>query len=324
MNNTSLLDFSQSNDEDLGLWRVSLTVQARALDACEDLLGPALGAPGHDSDDWVMGVNAWSTVPLDANAEEKPDRLWRIEALCADAPDLPALQQILQPVAKAFDMDVPEITSEPVESIDWVQASLVSHPAVRAGRFHVHGNHLPPVPRSQAIDIVVDAGRAFGTGNHQSTQGCLLALDDLARRHKFKNVADVGAGSGILSFAAAKRWRIPVAGIDIDPVAARFANDYARLNGVADLVKFTDGDGFNKPLLRRNAPYDLILANILARPLKRLAPDIRKYLKPGGRVVLAGLLDRQEHYVLTAYAAQGIRLEKRICLKEWTTLVLAG
>jgi len=312
------------DNNDLGLWRVTLTVQARALDACEEILGPALGAPGHESDDWVMGINAWSTVPLDPNAEEKPDRLWRIEALCADKPDPARLQSALEPVASAFDFDVPEVTVEPVESIDWVQAALVSHPPVQAGRFHVHGQHEPVVPRSQAIDIIVDAGRAFGTGNHQSTQGCLLALDDLARRHKFRNVADVGAGSGILSFAVAKRWRVPVVGIDIDPVAAHFANDYARLNGLAGLTKFVAGDGFDQPLLRRGAPYDLILANILARPLKRLAPDIRKSLKPGGRIVLAGLLDRQERYVLAAYAAQGIRLEKRICLKEWTTLVLAG
>ena len=311
-------------DNDLGLWRVSLTVQARALDACEEILGPALGAPGHESDDWIMGVHAYSTVPLDPNAEEKPERLWRIEALCADEPDIPALRLGLKPIATAFDFDLPEITSEEVESIDWVQAALVSHPPVKAGRFHVHGQHEPVKPRSQAIDIIVDAGRAFGTGNHQSTQGCLMALDDLARRHKFRNVADLGAGSGILSFAVAKRWRVPVVGIDIDPVAADFAHDYAELNGLADLTKFVAGDGLAHPLLRGSGPYDLILANILARPLKRLAPDIRKYLKPGGRVVLAGLLDRQERYVLAAYAAQGIRLEKRICLKEWTTLVLAG
>jgi ribosomal protein L11 methyltransferase len=324
MSNTSLLNFSKDSDEDLGLWRVSLTVQARALNACEEILGPALGAPGHEADDWITGIEAYSTVPLDPNAEEKPDRLWRIEALCADEPTVPALQDVLTPVAKAFDFDLPEITIEPVESIDWVQAALISHPPVRAGRFHVHGQHEPVVPRHQAIDILIDAGRAFGTGNHQSTQGCLMALDDLARRHHFNNIADLGAGSGILSFAAAKRWRVPVVGIDIDPVAADFANDYAKLNRVADLTKFVAGDGFNHPLLRGNAPYDLILANILARPLKRLAPDIRKYLAPGGRVVLAGLLDRQERYVLAAYAAQGIHLEKRICLKEWTILVLAG
>jgi ribosomal protein L11 methyltransferase len=315
---------TRSDDDDLGLWRITLTVPACALGACEEILGPALGAPGHESDDWIMGINSWSTVPLDPNAEEKPDRPWRIEALCADEPDLTTLQTVLEPVAASFGFEVPEITSEVVESIDWVQAALVSHPPVWAGRFHVHGQHEAPQPRSRAIDIIVDAGRAFGTGNHQSTQGCLMALDDLARRHRFRKVADIGAGSGILSFAAAKRWRVPVVGIDIDPVAALFANDYAKLNGLADLTRFVAGDGLDQPLIRRSGPYDLVLANILARPLKRLAPDIRKALVSGGRVVLSGLLDRQERYVLAAYAAQGIRLEKRICLKEWTTLVLKG
>jgi len=320
MNNKSSADAPS----ELGLWRVSLVVEARALDACEDALSPVFGAPGHESDDWIAGLQAISTIPLDPDAEPKPDNLWRLEALCADPPVEDNIRQALTPVATVFGINIPEILVEVVEQIDWVRVALASHPPVRAGRFYVHGQHEPSLPRGQVIDLKIEAGRAFGTGNHQSTRGCLLAINALAKRRKFRRLLDVGAGSGILSLAMAKRWRLPTLGIDIDPVAAEIAKEYAKINELAGLTRFIAGDGFGHREIRSRAPYDLITANILARPLKRMAPDMRRMLKPGGRIILAGLLDRHENLVLSAYRSQGIRLESRLRLQEWTILVLAG
>jgi len=311
-------------ENELGLWQVSLVVAARALAACEEALGPVFGAPGHESDDWVAGIQAVSTIPLDPDAEPGPDNLWRLEALCAELPDVETVQRALSSVTQAFGIDMPEIHIEVVHAIDWIKAALASHPPVWAGRFYVHGRHEPTLARGRAIDLKIEGGRAFGTGNHQSTRGCLLAIDALAKRRKFRRLLDVGTGSGVLAMAMAKRWRVPVMGIDIDPIAAGIARDYAQLNEVAGLTRFIAGDGFGHREIRARGPYDLISANILARPLKRMAPDMRRMLKPGGRIILAGLLDRHENLVLSAYRAQGLRLVQRIRLQEWTTLILAG
>lgn len=307
----------------LGLWQVSTVAPRRALDAMEEALGPVLGVPGCGVDDWVSGVQAITTVPLDANAEPSADLPWRFEALCANAPESGDIIRALAPVARAFGFEVGDIDIEEVHAIDWVKAALASHPPVRAGRFYVHGTHEEALPRGFAVDLRVDAGRAFGTGNHQTTQCCLRAIDDLARERKFTNLLDVGAGSGILSLAMAALWRVPVLGIDTDPMAARIAEDYARRNGLANLTRFLAGDGLNDNLIRSSAPYDLITANILARPLKRLAPDIRRALKPGGRLILSGILDRHEQLVLSAYRTQGMYLVRRYRMQEWSTLVLA-
>ena len=319
-----MTDNKSTPDNELGLWKVSLVVTAHSLPACEEALGPVFGAPGHESDDWVAGIEAVSTIPLDPDAEPSPDNLWRLEALCAEVPDVETVQRALATVIKVFGMEMPEIEIEVVHAIDWIKVALASHPPVRAGRFYVHGQHEPTLPRGLAIDLKMEAGRAFGTGNHQSTRGCLLAIDALAKRKKYRRLLDVGAGSGILAMAMAKRWRVAVLGIDIDPVAAEFAREYAELNEVAGLTRFIVGDGFGHREIRARGPFDLITANILARPLKRMAPDMRRMLKPGGRIILAGLLDRHENLVLSAYRAQGLRLVQRIRLQEWTTLILAG
>ncbi len=309
---------------DLGLWQVAAVVPARALEAAEEALGPVLGVPGHGGDDWVAGVHAFSTIPSDPDADPTPDLAWRIEALCADAPDVSRVKAALKTVAEGFGFELGHVEVEEVAAIDWVTVALKSHPPVRAGRFYVHGTHEPTLPRSHAIDLKVDAGRAFGTGNHQSTRGCLLAIDWLAKRQRFRRLLDVGTGSGILAMAMAKRWRVPVLGIDIDPVAARIATDYAAQNGVTSFTRFVAGDGFNHREISSRAPYDLITANILARPLKRMAPAMRNALAPGGYIVMAGILDRHERLVISAHETQGMALVRRYRLDEWTTLVLRG
>lgn len=166
----------------------------------------------------------------------------------------------------------------------------------------------------------IDPGAAFGTGTHATTSGCLEAIETLGKKHVFKRPLDVGAGSGILAIAMAKLWHIPILGSDIDPVAVRVAKQNARYNGVERLVEFRCGPGFDA--VADTARYDLIVANILARPLTAIAPDLGRHLVRGGYAVLSGLLVRDERFVVAAYMAQGLKLTRRIVRGDWATLVL--
>lgn len=168
----------------------------------------------------------------------------------------------------------------------------------------------------------MDAGRAFGNGRHETTYGCLLALDHLAKTRRYRQPLDLGCGAGVLALAMARLWRVPVVATDIDPWAVAVARDNARRNHLHPWVRPLLSDGFAHPNLAAGAPYDLIMANILARPLQRLAPAIAQHLAPGGRVVLSGLLAKQDAQVRAAYMAQGLYLRRRRLLGEWLTLEL--
>jgi ribosomal protein L11 methyltransferase len=192
---------------------------------------------------------------------------------------------------------------------------------VRVGRFLIHGSHETSTAPAGAIAIMIDAATAFGTGEHPSTRGCLLALEMLARRRRFRRPLDIGAGTGILAIAAAKRLHRRVAARDIDAEAVRLARGNARVNRVAARVRVHRGAGYGGRDLA-GSRYDLIFANILAWPLARMARDLARRLEPGGRAVLSGLLRRQEPIVLAAHRPLGIVLERRIVVKGWSTLVL--
>jgi ribosomal protein L11 methyltransferase len=169
----------------------------------------------------------------------------------------------------------------------------------------------------------MDGGPAFGTGEHQSTRGCLIALDRLARGRTLNNILDLGCGSGILSIAAAKIWPAEITAADMDADAVAMTTRCADANGVAGRITALRSRGFQNPGIRARAPFDLVFANILAGPLMRLAPAIARHLAPGGRVVLSGLLDGQEPEVLEAYGAHGLAVAERIELDDWLTLVLS-
>jgi ribosomal protein L11 methyltransferase len=205
---------------------------------------------------------------------------------------------------------------------DWVSASLEDLRPVTAGRFFVCGRHDAARAPANAVMVQLEAGPAFGTGHHESTRGCLLAIERLARRYRAKTPLDLGCGSGVLAIAMAKTWQTRVIASDIDPAAVRAALENGKINGVGHFLRAVTADGFRHRLLAQNAPYDLIVANILAGPLRTLAPAVARHAAANGYVILSGLLAAQEDEVVAAFARQGLYQWRRIALNGWTTMAL--
>lgn len=267
-----------------------------------------LRAPADHAPALADAFAAREPAPLAVTTIPADDGQWTVEALFGEAPDPAALSAALN-IAVEVDA-LPER--------DWVAESLRGLGPVRAGRFRVVGGHLA-APRNWST-LRLEAGPAFGSGHHETTQGCLRALDWLARRRAPGRVLDLGCGSGVLALAAARVDARSVLATDIDPVAVRTAAANARANRVAGTVRAVKSDGF--AAIPPGMRFDLILANILAEPLKALAPDMRDRLTGDGRVVLSGLLRRQEAAVRAVYRAHGFALVRRFVLGQWPTLVL--
>jgi ribosomal protein L11 methyltransferase len=246
--------------------------------------------------------------------------LWRVEAY-PKATLNPELEVRLRLAAAGAGGRLLRIGEERLPERDWLQENRRAFPPVRIGRFFVHGAHWREKPPPGAIAIEIDAATAFGTGEHPSTAGCLIAFDALARRRRFRCPLDIGTGSGILAIAAAKRLHNAVLASDIDPEAARVARHHVRRNGLAGRVQVICAPGYRSRAVRRRQ-FDLIFANILARPLALMARDLARALAPGGAAILAGLLRRQEPIVLAAHRLQRLRLERRILIDGWSALVL--
>lgn len=206
--------------------------------------------------------------------------------------------------------------------VDWIKLSQEGLPPVRAGRFFVYGAHDAGMVPHGVIPIKIEAGLAFGTGHHETTALCLHVLSEISKRRRFANVLDLGCGTGLLAIGAAKLWRKSVLASDIDPVAVEVTNENARANGEAPLIRALTADGLDHPALAAKAPYDLIIANILAGPLTRLAPAIARALAPGGMVVLSGLLQWQENLVLSFYRPHGLQLRNARREGVWSALTL--
>ncbi|HEY1878710.1 MAG TPA: 50S ribosomal protein L11 methyltransferase [Caulobacteraceae bacterium] len=203
---------------------------------------------------------------------------------------------------------------------DWIALSLSGLPPVIAGRFFIYGAHDAGDVPANAVALKIEAGAAFGTGHHGTTAGCLVAFDVLLKARRFRRVLDVGTGTGVLAIAAARVGSRRVVGADIDLDAVRIAAENAALNAAP--VHFVLADGLANRAVRAAAPYDLVFANILARPLIGLAQGIRGAIAPGGTVILSGLLRGQARAVRAAYVARGFRLVRRFDLDAWTTLVM--
>lgn len=293
------------------IWRVRFIIPAEAVEAFETAVEPLFE----------------SFVCFLVDAEGPHDGLWQVDAYAPAKPDMGALQSGMALAARVAGIPEPELTIDHEAPRNWLAENLQAFPPIRAGRYFVHGSHISDPAPYGSVPLLVDAATAFGSGEHQSTYGCLLALDAMARRRHPLRVGrgralDMGCGSGILALAMARTWKVPVTATDIDEESVRVTRLNARINGVADLIDSFPGDGFKTRRVWESAPYDVICANILARPLCSMAKDLSAALAPGGRVVLAGLLTRQEQMVLAAYQMQGLRLERRIRLAPWSTLVL--
>ena len=228
-----------------------------------------------------------------------------------------AMQRIATRLDPALTVEV-----ETLPEIDWVARSLEGLKPVRAGRFFVHGSHDRALRPSAGIAVEIEAGLAFGSGHHGTTSGCLEVIERVTRRERPRNALDLGTGSGVLAIALALMARIPVLATDIDPVATRVAADNVRLNRASGFVTAVTAPGFHHAVFAAWRPFDLIVANILARPLMRLAPGMAANLAPGGSLVLSGILDEQRAQVLAAYVGQRFRHVATLHREGWTTLHL--
>ncbi|RUV19567.1 50S ribosomal protein L11 methyltransferase [Mesorhizobium sp. M7A.F.Ca.MR.245.00.0.0] len=241
-------------------------------------------------------------------------------SLYADG-DVDAVENRLNDILAGLSLSKP-IEREALPDIDWVAHSLEELKPVRAGRFFVHGAHDRRKRHSGEIAIEIEAGLAFGTGHHGTTAGCLEMLERVVRREHPRNALDLGTGSAVLAIAVAKLAHIPVLATDIDPVAVRVAAANARLNHVKALVETVTAPGFHHPVFGKRAPFDLIVANILARPLMRLAPQMAGHIALGGSIVLSGILDRQRDAVISAYVGQNFRHVRTLHREGWVTIHL--
>lgn len=271
----------------------------------------------------LAGLEPPPTLMTSEPDPARPDE-WRLDAYFEGKPSPASIALVRELVPSAAAVD-PAI--ERLPDADWVSLSQQGLEPIRAGRFFVHTPaHAAEVP-DDLVALEIEAGQAFGTGHHETTTGCLLMLDRLKRRGAtFRAIADIGTGTGLLAFAAHHLWpHAAVIASDIDPIAIEVTHDNARANGIPvgrmrGEVELAVAPGLRHRRLQRRAPYDLIIANILAGPLIELAPALAKALQPGGSLILAGLLDQQAEAVATAYRRQRLRLTDRLDRGDWPTL----
>lgn len=280
---------------------VTLVVPADALEAYEAALLTACGTVGlfldEDSGLWTL-----EGVKDQGEAEAELASALAVAALVSGV--------VVAPTRRETPAD------------GWLARTYQSFPEQLVGRrFAVRGTHLSGSGTAGRITLTLDAGIAFGSGEHGSTRGCLRAFERVAYRKPCK-ILDLGTGSGILAMAAARLLHRRVLGTDIEPWSVRVAGENARLNGLSRLTRFILADGWTAPIVKAGAPYDLVFANILARPLCRMSGSLARHMAPKGTAVLAGLLDTQVRMVVAAHRRHGLRLETRYHEGRWSTLVL--
>lgn len=255
--------------------------------------------------------------------EDEAAEIWRVRLTDRQPLDLEAITRRAEALAEALDVRITRPVLDVLPDRDWVQYVYDGFKPIVAGPFYIHTpQRTEPVPDCK-IELVIDAATAFGTGNHGSTHGCLLALGRLQNTDFIpKTVLDMGCGTGILGIAAAKLWpSCCVLFADSDPEAVRLTDENTQINGVAARSRALCSEGYAAPEIAQSGAYGLIFANILAAPLIAMAPDLAAHLAPKGKAIVAGLLNRQADSVIAAHEKAGLHLSDRIECDEWTTLI---
>jgi ribosomal protein L11 methyltransferase len=254
---------------------------------------------------------------------EGSEEIWKLQIYTQELPDESELSDCFSMLAVANDIGTPAYTLTEVEQVDWVAESQKNFQAVEAGRFFIFPSWRRDEVPSGLEGIEIDPQRAFGTGGHETTKGCLLAMQKLAEKHKFNNALDMGCGSGILAIAMAKIWpQVKIVAVDYDPISVDTTIVNAGINGASVHINIAESDGYASDIVQDNAPYDLIASNILAAPLIEFAPQASKALGCGGYLILAGLLVKQAEEVLAAHTKEGLALVERRDYGDWSVLVL--
>lgn len=277
------------------LWQIEATLTTADADAIEAALQDT----------------ALASTRFEANAD---GTLWRLSFIFAE-----------QPNAKMLVNNFTETpyTCSKIPSTDWVAHSQRALAPVSAGRFYIHGSHDPGHPLPHIHDLRIDAAQAFGTGRHETTKACLLLFEHIAKRRPSRcKVLDLGCGTGVLALAALRAIPCSAIASDNDPLAVRVASSNAATNRLRQSFQAVRAEGLRHRTIATNAPYDIIFANILARPLVLLAPNIARHVKRNGWVILSGLLGKQEGQVTNAYRRMGLRLQHRLRLGDWTALLM--
>ncbi|HWA19028.1 MAG TPA: 50S ribosomal protein L11 methyltransferase [Devosia sp.] len=269
----------------------------------------------------VDAVMERDDLALTASAHEDAETgEWVFEATCGTLPDLTAFEELAR-ATLGGDIGFSIAPLDP--DVNWVAKSLEGLKPVAAGGFYIYGSHEDAAPPAGLTPIRIDAAQAFGTGHHETTTGCLEAIERTLKRTRPRRMLDVGTGTGVLAIALAKRTRLPVVASDIDPVATATAMANARDNGVGRLIVAVTAPGLDHAVIARSGPYDLIVANILAGPLAAIAPAIGRAAARGATIILSGILLRQSQGVIAAYQRQGMVLSQRLERGDWATLILA-
>ncbi|MCY4395084.1 MAG: 50S ribosomal protein L11 methyltransferase [Rhodospirillaceae bacterium] len=283
------------------LWQVGFGGPERLVEAAEPLFEGALSV---------------ARVRADDGSER-----WTLEALFDGKPAAAPIGAGLALAAEALGLAVPPIEVARLEPRDWLAENRAALTEIAVGRFRIVPEHRRnDAPPSHLLNLFVDAGPAFGSGRHETTQSCLLLLEEIARERRPRRILDLGAGSGILALAAAQLWKGPVIATDIDPVAVRTARQNAMRNDSLRWIDVRCGCGLDP--VRRERPFDLVMANVVAGPLAEFAPAMRRAVARPGRLILSGILSSQENRVLCRYRAAGFRLERRLVKGSWSSYLL--
>lgn len=285
------------------IWRITFRVPEAVTETAEIVLSRFAGAISSSA-----AVN---------------DADWMVEGFSEVEPDRQSIETAVAALAADIGIETPTVRFDLEPTIDWLTHNLEAFPPVLWARFWIAGTHVTdPMPHGMT-PLRIDAGTAFGSGEHPTTGGCLTLIDRLAKRRRtVRRVLDMGCGSGILGIAAAKTWQSSIIASDLDPESVRVTQRHAAVNQVSDVVDTCVSDGYKAAAIRRAGPFDLIIANILARPLARLSKDLSAHLRPDGHAIISGLLSRDGPWMKACHRYHGLHVVDQVEINGWLTIML--